>query len=152
MLHFSYTLLEELPSNNFMRSTKAHFYFSAEYYMFRFLVIKHYISLSYCLRKFQRGKSHREKDYSDLLQKEKNSQSACPIVILFKIANSHGSKKCLVSWATQANSCQLVPLVLNMSKGSKKRRKRIKHGYKWHGLFFTSSSINKCPEEDRFCH
>lgn len=50
-----------------------------------------------------------EKDYSRLTaETETNSWSACPIVNLFKIPKSHGSKKCLMSWATQASSCHLI--------------------------------------------
>lgn len=33
-------------------------------------------------------------------------------------------KNCLISWATQANSCELIPLVLNMSKWRKKWKEK----------------------------
>lgn len=50
-----------------------------------------------------------EKDYSRLTaETETNSWSACSIVNLFKIPKSHGSKKHLMSWATQASSCHLI--------------------------------------------
>ena len=72
-------------------------------------MIKYHSSLSNCLIKFQRGETHMEKDYSRLTaETETNSWSTCPIVNLFKIPKSRGSKKCLMSWATQASSYHLI--------------------------------------------